>query len=504
MDRTGSPPSRTSGVLLHPTALPNSPVCGSFGSPSRKWLQLLACNGIGVWQFLPLCPPDTTGSPYSSPSCFALNPWFVDAQDLVEEGFLSKNDLEILPGAKELKSARLDLALANERSDHLGLALRNSWHYQSLERHLEFEEWRKRQEWLEDYVAFVVLRKKFENLPWWKWPEPYSKHDDNFLSELKISHENDFLEHCLLQWHLDRQWQLIRSLAKDLGILLFGDMPFYVSRDSSDVWGNRKLFSIDSHGDLDFQSGVPPDYFSSTGQLWGTPVYFWENHFSDNFSWWRSRFGQQWNQVDLLRLDHFRALVAYWAVPGDNITAQEGEWIESPGEELLKLIQKDYEGHLPLIAEDLGLITDEVERLRDQFNLSGMKVLQFAFDGDPDNTHLPKNIIGDSWVVYTGTHDNPTTLSWWNDLKKESKEDINDNYHHQYDSPSWRFIDIGMSTSARLFIAPIQDILKLDDASRFNQPGTVGNNWIWRVNDFDSFLISSLKKFGQRSLHWNR
>ncbi len=501
---TNSDFTRSIGILLHPTALPNDSICGTFGASSRNWLHILADNGIGVWQFLPLCPPDSTGSPYSSPSGFALNPWFLDAEDLVKDGFLSESELNELPGSLKYKSDSLDFALANSRTSKIGSFLKNNWNNQSLEIHSEFLDWSSKQDWLEDYVSFMELRSQFDQLPWWEWPQGFAQHDEITLNDWKSSWQENLLEHRLLQWHLDRQWQLIRQTAKELGVLLFGDMPFYVSRDSADVWGNRELFSITSKGELEVQSGVPPDYFSSTGQLWGTPVYLWERHFENQFSWWRKRFERQWHQVDLLRLDHFRALISFWAVPGDDKTAEEGEWITSPGKFLLQLLEKDYKGQLDLVAEDLGIITDEVDQLRDEFNLPGMKVLQFAFNGEKDNPYLPENIIGNSWVVYSGTHDNPTTLSWWDSLEDKDKDYINEEYFDDTKNPSWNIIEIGMSTQAKLFIAPLQDILNLDDKARFNKPGTVGHNWVWRQEKFDGHLIQSLQKYGKRGLHWGR
>tara|TARA_Y100001968_G_scaffold169699_1_gene155371 strand:- start:216 stop:1760 length:1545 start_codon:yes stop_codon:yes gene_type:complete len=495
---------RSIGVLLHPTALPNSPVCGSFGSPSRDWLRLLANHGIGVWQFLPLCPPDSTGSPYSSPSAFALNPWFLDANDLKEEGFLSPNSLEQLPGQTEMRNPSVDFSLANDRIKKLGNLLRIDWPKQSLERNKEFNQWVSNNGWLEDYVTFVELQRQFEGLPWWKWPDEFRNYEINILNKWRVVHENNLLEHRLIQWHLNRQWILIRKLAKELGVLLFGDMPFYVSRDSADVWGNRKLFSISDTGSMDVQSGVPPDYFSSTGQLWGTPVYLWDNHKENEFYWWRQRVSRQWEHVDLLRLDHFRALIAYWAIPGEHETAENGTWQNSPGKHLLELFEKDFKGRLNLVAEDLGIITNEVEKLRDEFKLPGMKILQFAFNGDLDNPYLPENFKGSLWVVYSGTHDNPTTLSWWYSLDESIRDKIKNQYVDENLEPAWKIIDIGMSTDASLFIAPLQDILNLDDNARFNKPGTIGENWKWRLDNIDGKLAGSLKRYGKRSIYWGR
>ena len=278
------------------------------------------------------------------------------------------------------------------------------------------------------------------------------------------------------------QWKIIRNYAKTEGIELIGDLPFYVSRDSVDVLSNKSLFSVSQDGDLIFQSGVPPDYFSSTGQLWGNPTYLWSKHKRTDFEWWRARFKRQFELVDLLRLDHFRALSGYWRVEGKAENAINGKWINSPGRSLLNFLKKDLRvDNLPIIAEDLGVITPDVEKLRDNFKLPGMKILQFAFDGNEDNPYLPENIVGGNWVVYTGTHDNSTNTSWWENLPQEVKTKIKNNYNFS-ENPSLNLIEIGMTTKANLFISPIQDILSLNDSCRLNTPGTIKDNWKWKLN----------------------
>ena len=495
---------RTIGVLLHPSALPNSPVCGSFGEPAREWLRLLATNGIGVWQFLPIAPTDKTGSPYSSPSSFSYNPWFLDVNDLVEEGFLPFSVVKDLPGSDCQNHGLVDFYLADLRSQKVGEYLRKYWEDQNSERHREFNLWYKNQFWLEDHALFMELKRQNNNLAWWQWPSHFSLYKKSNLEIIKVDFKDNLLEQYLLQWHLDRQWNSLKSFAKELGVLLFGDVPFYVSRDSSDVWSNTSLFSILQSGELKIQSGVPPDYFSETGQLWGTPVYRWRKHSSTRFLWWRRRFARHFQQVDLLRLDHFRALDSYWAVPGKDKTAENGYWSSSPGLKLLALLRKDLGGRLPLVAEDLGVITTKVESLRDYFSFPGMKILQFAFDGNPDNPYLPENIKGNNWIVYTGTHDNPTSMGWWNELNDEMRYKISSRFNKRITSPSWQLIEIGMSTDAKLFVAPLQDLLSLDNSNRFNKPGTIDNNWCWRLSSFDSNLNQELKRYGESGKFFKR
>ena len=499
------PQPRSSGVLLHPTALPGSPVCGSFGEPSRRWINLLADHNIGVWQLLPLAPPDSTGSPYSSPSCFALNPWFLDAGDLQRDGFIRPETSNTLPGADAPVSGveQLDFELADRRSSALADALLDAWNQQDQSRHDSFDRWCKTQEWLEDHARFSVLNAQHQG-PWWSWPSDLAHHNTNALKSWSEDHANDLLRIKLQQWHLDRQWQAIRDLARQRGVLLFGDLPFYVSADSSDVWSHRNLFTIKENGELTTQSGVPPDYFSETGQLWGSPVYRWGRHRLTRFRWWRKRIARQRQLADLLRLDHFRALAAYWAVPGGDKTAQNGQWQDSPGHSLLSKLRHDGGGFLPLIAEDLGVITPDVEALRDGFQLPGMKVLQFAFDGLADNPYLPENIEGRRWVVYTGTHDNPTTLGWWNRLDHDSRNRISARVHGEMEAPAWHLFDMAFATPAELVVAPLQDLLHLDDAARFNTPGTSEGNWSWRQPSFDGDLEGALKGYGERGSIWGR
>ena len=491
------------GILIHPSCIPGGIICGTFGNGAKKWIKMLNKHGIEYWQFLPLTPPDSTGSPYSSPSSFAINPWFLDVDDLIDKGFIFITNKEEL-GTTNKDKNYFDFDFADNLTKKLGHLLFQGWGYQSEERKLDFNRWVSKNSWVEDYALFIVIREEFNMLPWWQWPQEFKMKNKKFLKSWIEKKSDEILVKKLIQWHLDKQWREIKSFAKSSNIKLIGDLPFYVSRDSADVWSNKSLFSIFKNGDLIFQSGVPPDYFSSTGQLWGTPTYFWSRHKRTNFDWWRKRFKRQFELVDLLRLDHFRGLAGYWRVNGNSKTAICGKWINSPGKILLNKLKKDLgKDYLPIIAEDLGVITPDVENLRKNFELPGMKILQFAFDGNNDNPYLPRNIVGENWVVYTGTHDNSTSISWWKYLEDEFKERIINDYNFS-DNPSLSLIEIGMGTNANLFIAPIQDILSLDDSSRLNIPGTLKNNWKWKLNrtfeeiDYDIRIYSKLgNNFGR-------
>ncbi len=469
------------GVLMHPSCIPGGSVCGTFGKGAKEWIKKLNKHSIEYWQFLPLTPTDSTGSPYSSPSSFALNPWFLDIDNLIEKGFILSSNIEEF-GQRNLNKNHFDFDIADELTKKLGCLLLQGWNSQSDARKLDFYKWTSKNSWVDDYATFTVIREEFSMLPWWQWPKEFKIKNDKFLKSWAKSKSEEILIKKLIQWHLDEQWRDIKNFAKSNNVKLIGDLPFYVSRDSVEVWSNKSLFSILKDGSLIFQSGVPPDYFSSKGQLWGTPTYFWSKHKRTNFDWWRKRFKRQFELVDLLRFDHFRGLAGYWRVSGNAESAICGKWINSPGKTLLKKLKKDLgKKYLPIIAEDLGVITSDVENLRKYFKLPGMKILQFAFDGNEDNPYLPENIEGENWVVYTGTHDNSTSRSWWECLDENSKIRIMDKYKFSA-NPSWSLIKIGMETNANLFIAPIQDILSLDDSSRLNIPGTTKNNWKWKLN----------------------
>ena len=494
-------PKKSLGILMHPTSIPGGRVCGTFGKEAKEWIKMLHKYGIEYWQFLPLTPTDSTGSPYSSPSSFALNPWFLDMDDLIERSFIFISKKEEL---KQKNKSHFDFEVANDSSKKLGRLLLQGWSYQSDDRKLDFHKWVSKNSWVEDYATFIVIREEFNMLPWWQWPQEFKIKNDNFLNSwIKLKSEAILIQK-LIQWHLDKQWRSIKNFAKSRDIKLIGDLPFYVSRDSADVWSNKSLFSIFKNGDLIFQSGVPPDYFSSTGQLWGTPTYFWSKHKRTNFDWWRKRFKRQFELVDLLRLDHFRGLAGYWRVNGSSKTAISGRWINSPGKTLLNKLKIDLgNDFLPIIAEDLGVITPDVEKLRKYFKLPGMKILQFAFDGNEDNPYLPKNIEGENWVVYTGTHDNSTSFSWWECLENNAKKRIKDEYKFS-ENPSWSLIKIGMDTNANLFIAPIQDILSLDDSSRLNIPGTTKNNWKWKLERPLGEIEGNVRRFSELGNNFGR
>ena len=498
------PLKKYSGILVHPSSLPGGSYCGTFGNSIRDWIETLSICKINTWQFLPLSPTDAMGSPYSSPSSFAINPWFLDVDELIKSNYIKQSHQAKI---FQLESAKLNIfqfKVADELSEIIGNLLMDSWHLLSFDKKEKFYVWCQNNSWVNDFSVFMTLKEKFDFSAWWNWPEEFKYKNKYAIEKWEKNNVKPILKIKLIQWHLDRQWLKLKKFAEIKGIRLIGDLPFYVSKDSVDVWSDKSLFSISPNGELYFQSGVPPDYFSSTGQLWGTPVYVWEKHKETDFEWWKKRFKRQFELVDILRLDHFRALAGYWRIDGKAKDAIKGSWVNSPGKELLTSL-KDFLNveNLPIIAEDLGIINQDVTDLRRQFGLPGMKILQFAFDGNEDNPYLPKNINGNNWVVYTGTHDNSTTLSWWNDLDKTIKEAIQKEFSFA-NNPSWELIELGMKTKANLFIAPIQDILSLDDSSRINKPGTTKNNWKWKINTSLSEIKPFLRKYGELGKKYKR
>jgi 4-alpha-glucanotransferase len=499
-----SPSQRRAGVLLHPTALPGPGGCGTFGQAAHDWLVLLGRQGIGVWQLLPLAPTDATGSPYSSPSGSALNPWLLDGERLVQEGFLDPADLEALPGA-DAGSGPLDLAAMPARSRALGEALARRWQTQPEGQQRAFGHWRRAaRSWLPDHALFMVIRRLQGGQPWWQWPQPLAQRQPRALRCIVGEHADWLLQEELLQWQLQRQWQQLRRQAERAGVQLLGDLPFYVAHDSADVWAHRALFSLRADGRLTAQSGVPPDYFSATGQLWGTPVYRWPVHLLSCFRWWLARLQRQFELFDVLRLDHFRALQAFWSVPGEAPTAEHGRWRWFPGWPLLTLLWLRRGRQLPLIAEDLGVITPAVEALRDAFGLPGMKILQFAFDGDPANPYLPANIRGRHWVVYTGTHDNATTVGWWRSLDEGGRRRVAEAVGAPITAPAWQLLELALASAADLAVVPLQDLLELDDRARFNTPGTSVGNWTWRLDQPIAALDGAVQGYGAMAARYGR
>ena len=445
--------SRRSGILLHPTSLPS----GKLDDAVLRWLDFLVEAGQSVWQVLPLGIPCAGYSPYQCLSAFAANP-------------------ALLPPSR---------SITPQTRDPL------------------YRQWRERQGyWLEDFATFVLLRRLHDGKPWYEWQEACRNRQDDTLGRLRDEHSGELDRIRWQQYRLFVSWQSIRAAAGERGIFIFGDMPIFVAHDSADVWTSPERFLLDDKGQLSYATGVPPDYFSSTGQRWGNPHYNWQVMQDEGFSWWVQRLTANFEWFDLLRIDHFRGLESVWMIAADCKTAEQGEWARTPGDALLTELQQQL-GDTPLVAEDLGIITPEVTELRKRYHLPGMAVLQFSFDDSEDNPHKPRNITPDT-VVYTGTHDNDTTRGWFNSLSPDQQQHVLDELG---DTDAAGVVGALMNTAlqsrAQLCILPLQDVLGLDTDARMNMPGDDGDHWRWQF-DWSQLTRERASQLKEMSSHAGR
>jgi len=462
---------RAAGVFLHPTSLPSPFGIGDLGQDAIRWLDLLRRFDHTYWQVCPLSPTGFGDSPYQSLSSFAGNPLLISPARLVEDGLLTQADLDGYPCFPE---DHVDFGAVFEAKDRLFRAA-----FTRFEDSGAFRAFCRRERyWLEDYAHFRVLKDLHGGRSWTEWADDYRLQRQKSLRQLGKTHAEVLRYQKFLQYLFHQQWEAVRAHAHAAGIRIIGDIPCYVSFDSADTWASRDLFEFDDQCRPMRVAGVPPDYFSETGQLWGNPLYRWDAMEADGYAWWIARLKITLDRLDLVRLDHFRGFESYWAVPADSPTAVEGEWVKGPGITFFEAIRRAL-GALPLIAEDLGHITDEVVALRDAAGLPGMKVLQFAFDGNPDNPYLPYNVVADS-VMYTGTHDNDTTVGWFTNAPESDKQRVCA-YLGCDGAEFWApFLRMAYAAPSRLAIVPLQDVLALGSEHRLNTPGTSEGNWQWR------------------------
>jgi 4-alpha-glucanotransferase len=459
-------PSRSAGVLLHISSLPS----GNFGKDAFNFVDFLADIGARVWQTLPLNMPHDDGSPYQCLSAHAGNPAFIDFNAVVTLGLLTAEDL-----------AQNGSTTQANRNVLSGLAYTNYRRHKNSELKQEYSQFcRKNVNWLGDFACFLLLREKYHHASWQTWPTSFKNKQPAAIKQVKKANAHAMGIIKFTQFLFFKQWHALKTYANQKGIAMFGDIPIFVAYDSADVWANSHLFKLDKAKKMQVVAGVPPDYFSVTGQRWGNPHYNWQTMQAHGFSWWLARMRTQSQMFDLLRIDHFRGLESAWEIAEHAETAVEGVWIVAPGDALLKAIKKTFP-HLQLIAEDLGVITAEVNALREKYALPGMKILQFAFGGDDSNPYLPHNITEDS-VVYTGTHDNDTTLGWALQLDEQTKQHVNSVLEDDQLEMPQALIKLALVSKANLAIIPMQDILGLDGTHRMNTPGTIENNWRWQFN----------------------
>ena len=464
---------RSSGVLLHITSLPGKYGIGDLGKEAYNFVELLSESKQKLWQILPTGPTGYGDSPYQTFSAFAGNPLFIDLDNLVEKKLLSPNDLV---NDLQFNNRKVEYDKVREfKEDKLKIAFNNFNLSETKFKNFKTQEfW-----WLDDFALFTSLKEYFNGKAWNEWDEEIKLHQPkavDYYCEL-LNEQINYYKFC--QFIFFEQWTKLKKFTNDKGIKIIGDIPIFISADSSDAWANSQLFQFDDNKVPTKVAGVPPDYFSKTGQLWGNPLYDWKVLAKQNFSWWIQRFRVLQKQVDILRVDHFRGFEAYWAVPAGENTAINGEWEKAPGEKLFSVLIDEL-GELPIIAEDLGIITKEVENLRDKFNFPGMKILQFAFDSDLKNDYLPHN-FDKNYVVYTGTHDNETTLSWYKNISEERKDFIKSYLHKEEVNICWDMLKLAWKSEADIAIAPMQDFLCLDNSARMNTPGNPDGNWQWRV-----------------------
>jgi 4-alpha-glucanotransferase len=462
--------SRRAGILLHITSIPVATGNGYLGQEAKQFIDFLASVKITVWQMLPLGPTHVNGSPYQTLSVHANNPRFIDLNWLESKGWLTKD--------RDQPSQAL---AENYHHTKLKQAYNSFCQVASDDEHLAFKTFKQaQQQWLDDYSLFMTLHEQFFGQEWQQWPIEYRDRHKKTIDLARLSLRDQIEQYCFEQFVFYLQWHELRDYGAQKGIVLLGDIPIFVASNSDAVWAHPQLFELADNGYPRVVAGVPPDYFSDTGQLWGNPLYCWDAMQEEDFKWWIGRLQSQLELFDCVRFDHFRALESYWEIPADAETAIHGNWIKAPGKELLTAFI-DHFGSLPLIAEDLGIITSEVEALRDEFNLPGMKVLQFAFGGGADNIHLPHNHIPNC-VVYTGTHDNDTSFGWYNSLDSNTKTHIDDYLASSEHDPAWRLIRCALSSTSQLAVIPMQDVLSLPSQDRMNTPGTIENNWQWQLD----------------------
>jgi 4-alpha-glucanotransferase len=479
--------ARRSGVLLHPSSFPGPWGIGDLGSTARAFVDFLAATHQQLWQVLPLGPTADDGSPYSSFSSSAGNPLLISLEALAEEGLAAS---PVPPGTPP--SCAVDFAAVREAK--LAALRQAATEFLAGSPLLpQFERFcTEQQDWLDDYALFMALREAHGGQPWNRWPADLVRRDEQALDRTRRAHRDAVAFHMFTQFAFYRQWRGLRDYAHRRGIRIVGDIPFYVAFDSVDVWANRQNFALlPDTFEPRLMAGVPPDYFSTTGQLWGNPVYDWAHLERDGFDWWIRRFRRLTQLVDIVRIDHFRGFAAFWQVPHGETTAVNGTWADCPGDAFFHALEHEL-GHVPVWAEDLGIITPEVERLRDDFDFPGMKVLQFAFDEKgAENPYLPLN-YQHNCVCYTGTHDNDTTRGWWDGLDSRLRQQVRD-YIGPLDDEAvhWAMLRLAMSSVADTVVVPLQDLLGLGSEARMNVPGRPDGNWSWRYDE--SMIHDTLK-----------
>jgi 4-alpha-glucanotransferase len=479
---------RASGILLHPTSLPGRFGVGDLGGEAYRFVDWLAAAGQSFWQIMPLGPTGYGDSPYSAFSAFAGNTNLVSPEKLVESGLLTDSDIESPP---DLPAARVDYGKVIDYKR----GLLEKAHKNFVTKLKEDEGLRRDYEgflgfasvWLDDWALFAALKDENKGEPWNTWDAGLARRETAAVEAARASFAQSIEAHRFFQYVFFQQWLKLKKYANERGVRIVGDMPIFVAHNSADVWARPELFKLKGDGKPSVVAGVPPDAFSKTGQLWGNPIYDWERMREDRFSWWVARVRETLKIVDVVRLDHFRGFAAYWEVPAEHETAEHGRWVEAPGREVFSVLKAALGAELPIVAEDLGTITPDVHVLRDEFGFPGMRVLQFAFGGDPHDTHLPHEYTRNT-VAYTGTHDNDTVVGWF---RQRARDDAPEWEKRERElclkylgtdgaEINWDFIRAAQMSVAALSVAQLQDVLGLPSEARMNMPASVEGNWGWR------------------------
>ena len=471
--------NRGSGILLHPTCLPGLFGSGDFGTDAYKFVDWLASCGQTYWQLLPMGETGPGNSPYMSSSAFAGSFLLIDPLELASHGWLSSSDLTT---QLNFSNDRIDYTVLKPfRMKLLRRAAVNFFSSGDDRMHSEYQEFCDTEsEWLGDYALFMTISAGQDGRDWYQWPQELAHRNRQALNRMEqtCTEEIRFWKFC--QWCFSRQWSKLKHYANQQGVRIIGDMPIFVAYNSADVWSHQELFNLDESGRPSVIAGVPPDYFSETGQLWGNPLYRWDSHEQSGYAWWTARLRHALLQADVVRIDHFRGFAAYWEIPPDSPNAIIGKWQHGPGEKLFKAFQNAFH-HLPIIAEDLGLITPDVMALRDQFQMPGMRILQFAFSDNDDNLFLPHHYVKNT-VAYTGTHDNDTTLGWWNSAPLHEKAFALNYLASDGEAINWDMMLALSKSVANTVIFPMQDVLGLSGDCRMNFPGHQTGYWEWRFS----------------------
>ena len=485
--------NRSSGILLHPTSLPGPDGIGDLGPAAYEWVSTLEKMGCGNWQILPLGPTGYGDSPYQCFSAFAGNPYLVSPAMIMNMGLLTSKDLLDRPEFPEnsvdygkaipWKLTILDRAFENYLKQKPAQITKDFTHFQ-----------KKQAFWLDDFSLFITIKEKFNNNAWANWPAEYKLKDAETLKNFCDEQSDDILRHKFRQFLFFEQWNALHKFANSKNINIIGDIPIFIAADSADAWANPELFFLDEQRNPTLVAGVPPDYFSPTGQLWGNPLYNWEVHKENNYKWWAERLQSLTEMVDIIRLDHFRGFAGYWEVPADKPTAEIGRWAPGPGKHFFDEMKRQL-GDLPIIAEDLGEITPDVDELRDRYEFPGMKIFQFSF-ASPQDPFLPHNYPSNC-VAYTGTHDNDTSLGWYRSAPENERDYCNRYLEASEEDVTWKMIRAVWASVAVIAVTPMQDLLNLGTEARMNFPGRPYGNWTWKLAEesLEEGIVNKIHEF---------